>query len=154
MVGATVGDAQESISAAFLQGKMVGKAEARDALSRIIHAMSAVFLDQKSEPWAALMMREQARPTSAFHLIYSKVMGPALATIRHLLAVLIEDRPDSDRVRLRALALVGSVLVFRISHAAVLQQMGWQQIGPENVTAIQAMLDDIVRSIGTEEIMP
>ena len=53
-----------------------------------------------------------------------KVMGPALAAVRLLLAELMDNQPDSDRMRLRTLGLVGSVMVFRIAHATVLEQMG------------------------------
>lgn len=150
-IGARVRQAQERVATAVNASQAMGKAEARNALSGIVGAMAELFLDKSSEPWAALMIREQMQPTQVFHILYGKVMGPALETIRSLLAVLLDDEPDSDRVRLRALSLVGSVLVFRVAHAAVVAQMGWSEIRPDNVGSVRSTLDDIIRNIGLEE---
>ena len=60
------------------------------------------------------------------------VGGVLLGLIEQLGAGRI-DRVES---RLRAITLVGQVLVFRVARATVMAGMGWDRIGPDETRAI------------------
>lgn len=122
--------------------------EARNLLMGILTALAGVMLSDESEGWARFIMREQMQPTEAFARIYDGVMGPLLATIGRLTAVLVECDPESDQVRLQSIALVGSVMVFRVAHAAVFRQLHWHSVGPMEMASIQRLIEDVVASIG------
>ena len=50
-------------------------------------------------------------------------------------------------MRLRALALIGSVIMFRVGHAVVVAQLGWDEAKPEHVAKVQAIMREIVDGI-------
>jgi hypothetical protein len=72
-------------------------------------------------------------------------MSPLLETARGLVGALMGEDATSEIVRLRTLALLGQVLVFRVAHAAVMRQLGWKEVGPREFALIDAMIQ---RSVG------
>jgi hypothetical protein len=86
-------------------------------------------------------------PTEAFSRVYEAVMQPTLEAVRRLVGVLLDEPPTSERVRLRAISLVGSIMVFRVANAAALRQLEWAEMGPRELDAIRALVAEIVRSI-------
>jgi hypothetical protein len=74
-------------------------------------------------------------------------MRPMIEAIRRLVGILLNDAPTSERVRLRAISLIGSVMVFRVANAAALRQLEWSEIGPREFDAIRALVAEIVCSL-------
>ena len=59
--------------------------------------------------------------------------------------LLLGEKARGERVRLRALALVGNLVFLRIAHGAVVRQLGWRRAGPRQLAAV----DELVReSVG------
>jgi hypothetical protein len=79
---------------------------------------------------ARFIVREQADPTEAFERIYDRVMGQTLDRLGGLLVRVSGQRLARDAARLRAITLVGQVLVFRVARATVMAGMGWTAITP------------------------
>src|SRR3546814_13974796 len=77
-------------------------------------------------------MREQADPTRAFEILYGSVMKRVLGLVADLVGRLTGSPADAESTRLKALTLVGQVLVFRTARAAMLRQMGWSAVGPRS----------------------
>ena len=121
--------------------------EARELLTAILAAMAAVFVGKESESWARYMIREQMQPTEAFSQLYGALMGPMLEALRTLIGVILDEDPASERVRLRAVALIGSVIMFRVGHAVVVAQLGWDEAKPQHVDKVQAIVREIVDGI-------
>jgi hypothetical protein len=65
--------------------------------------------------------------------------------------VLGED-PASEHVRLRTLALLGGVMVFRMAHAAVLKQLDWTTIGPRELDVVRTLVGELVASLDKPDI--
>ena len=76
------------------------------------------------------------------------VMKPMLDVVGKLIAILIEEDPESQHVRLRTLALLGGVMVFRMANAAARAQLGWKAVGPREVEAVQGLARELVAAIG------
>jgi len=148
---AYIGPTRDRVRARLVEAKSGGPAiaaeEARELLTAVLSAMAEVFVGQESESWARYMIREQMQPTEVFRRLYGALMGPLLEALRQLVAVLLEEDPASERVRLRALALIGSVIVFRVGHAVVVAQLGWDEAKPEHVAKVQAIVREIVDGI-------
>jgi len=125
----------------------LGTDEARRLLTEIIQRMAALFASSRSEPWARFIIREQMQPTAAFRKIYDSVMGPLLNVCDHLIGTLLGKDPASERVRLRTLSLVGSVLMFRMGRASVLASLNWKTIDDKGLAAIEALVVELVASI-------
>ena len=130
------------------QGVAIGPDEARRLLTSILQRMAALFVGRESETWARFLIREQMEPTEAFRRVYAGVMGPILGLFGRLVATLLDEDPRSEHVRLRTLSLAGSVLVFRVAHAAVLAHLEWQTVGPREVEVVGALAAELAASIG------
>ncbi|WP_245581955.1 CerR family C-terminal domain-containing protein [Phyllobacterium phragmitis] len=138
------------LAEAEVTGTPIGADEARSLLTDILQAMATLFVSRESEPWARFLIREQMEPTEAFKRVYGGVMKPMLEVVARLVAILLNEAPGSQRVRLRTLALIGSVMVFRVAHAAVLAQLEWKAIGPEEVEIVRGLVRELVAAIGLE----
>ena len=129
------------------EGRPPTREEARELLTSLLHTLAEVMVSEKSRSWARFLIREQMAPTEAFTKVYEAVMRPMLEAVRRLVAILIGETPDSERARLRAFSLVGSVMVFRVANAAVMRQLEWSEIGPKELDAIHGMVAEVVRSL-------
>ncbi len=121
--------------------------EARAILVQVAETMLTLFADDESAVWVRYMVREQAEPTEAFDRVYIGFMQPMLAAVRYLVGIVLDDDPLSERVRLRTLSLIGSLIIYRVGRATVLREMGWPAVGPEQVVAIRGIATDLVAGI-------
>ncbi|HXS40521.1 MAG TPA: CerR family C-terminal domain-containing protein [Stellaceae bacterium] len=129
-------------------GATLPPAEASALLAEMLRTAARLMLSEESAHWARFIVSEQMEPTEAFERIYAGVMSPLLETARGLVGALMGEDAASEIVRLRTLALLGQVLVFRVAHAAVMRQLGWQEIGPREFALIDAMIQRSVGAIG------
>jgi len=128
-------------------GRPIDADEARAILTVLGETMLTLFADDESAVWVRYMVREQAEPTEAYDRIYTGFMQPMLAAVRHLVGILLEADPYCERVRLRTLSLIGSLIVYRVGRATILREMGWSAVGPEESAAIRSIAAELVASI-------
>jgi len=128
-------------------GPAIAKAEARALLTEIVRTIAALFVSPQSDIWPQFVVREQAEPTAAFAILYRGFMGPMLETAGRLLALLLDEPVGSERVRLRLLSLLGSILVFRVARGTVLTQLGWSELGPRQADAILDIVPELLATI-------
>lgn len=136
------------------QGTSLSVEDARALLTEILQAMACLFVSQDSEPWARFLIREQMAPTEAFHRIYDGVMEPILGLVRQLVGKILQDDPASEHVRLRTLSLLGSVMVFRVAHAAVMAQLDWKTIETREVALVRDLAAELVASLNSPGAEP
>lgn len=122
--------------AASLCGEGGSPAQARAAIHAILGGMIQVMLMQETDAMARFIVREQADPTPAFDRIYDGVMRGTLDRLGALVERLGQGRIDRAESRLRAITLVGQVLVFRVARATVMVGMGWDRISAAEAGAI------------------
>lgn len=134
--------------AAALCGEDGDVAAARAAIHAMIGGMTMVMLGEETAAMSRFIVREQADPTEAFTRIYGGVMGQMLTRLSALLARVAGGRLSAAEARVRAMTLVGQVLVFRVARATVMTGMDWAVIGPDEASlilrAIAANLDAIL----------
>ena len=90
----------------------------------------------EADAWAGFIMREQSQPTEAFDLIYDRTMGRIIGVVTLLLGRLTGTSPEDATTRLRALTIMGQLLIMRTSRAGVLRTMRWPEYRAENVAQI------------------
>jgi len=131
-------------------------AEARAALIELGETMAGVLVSEDAAHWARFIVAEQMEPTEAFERMFGRIMAPLLATARGLIGVMLHADPESEEVRLRAVALFGQVLVFRVARAAVLRALQWKDIGAREFDAIRGVVRRAVDAIapGQDEAAP
>ncbi|MEI2302103.1 CerR family C-terminal domain-containing protein [Ensifer sp. MJa1] len=132
-------------------GKAMEPTEARELLTQMAQRMVALFVSRQSESWARFIIREQMEPTEAFERVYANVMGPMIGMARRLIATILGETAQSEHVRLKTMSFVGSILVFRMAHAAMLRQMEWQTIGPDELEILRRHAADLVAALGSEK---
>lgn len=106
-------------------------------LHRLLDQFVVTITSEESAAWARLIVREQQDPSEAFDIVYDGVMGRVLSLLSRLIAGLRGEAADSPTVRLTAVTLLGQAVVFRVARAAAMRQLGWDQIGPGEIAAIQ-----------------
>lgn len=147
-----VGDMRTRIGAHLMAldaaSEPLGEAKARLFLIEILQTMVTLFVGKESESWARFLIREQMEPTEAFTRVYQGLMRPMIEMGRRLIGAILHEDPASEHVRLRAFNLLGSILVFRFAHAAVLTQMEWDAFGPEQVETLRGLAAELVDVIG------
>jgi hypothetical protein len=104
--------------------------------------MAKVLSAKDIDSLARFIVREQADPTEAFTLIYEGMMAPLVKRVTTLLTVVAHGKLTDREARLRAVALMGQVLVFRIARETALRAVGWEQIGPAELESIQRVVAD------------
>jgi hypothetical protein len=132
----------------FASGAAIGPDDARAMLSAILGSVAGMLFDESYMPVARFMVREQMDPTEAFDRVYTRLAQPQLALARRLVGIILDLPPDGERVRLRTLSLVGSIMFFRIAHGAATRELGWKKTGPRELAAIRELVADVVASLG------
>jgi hypothetical protein len=92
--------------------------------------------------FASFVSREQMEPTAAFNILYDGVIGKMAGHVASLLIIVSGGRIDALEANVRTIALLGQVLAFRFSRAAVLRSTGWTDVG----TAETARIDVVIQA--------
>jgi len=109
-----------------------------DALMATVDGFIGIMTASESAPWARFMVREQMAPTAAFDILYAEVMEGMARHATSLLMRIGGDRLGEQEARLKALAIFGQALVFRVARATVLRTTGWTDITAPETAAIRA----------------
>ena len=125
------------------------EAASRTVLSVIDHFLE-IIIKPESEAWARLIVREQMDPTRAFDVLYGGVIGRAVDHLSALLVHIGEGRWDGTEARLKALAIIGQVLIFRVGRATLLKAAGWTDVDAEGVAAIRRVVLTQTRAVLTD----
>jgi AcrR family transcriptional regulator len=138
---------ENRLKTAEATGSPIPRKEAESLVLEFLETLATILTSRKTESWVGFLIREQLEPTEAFHRIDEQTIKPLLSPLNALIAVLLQDDPASQHVRLRTLSLVGSVLTFRIARASVATQLGWQLFGPGENGAIRNLLAETIAGI-------
>lgn len=124
----------------------------RAAVLAQLHALMDRFCDllvggTQAAPWARFIIREQMDPSPAFDIFYEGVMRIGHSALCRLVGRLAGLPADAEETKIRAFALIGQVLVFRVAHAGVLRRLGWEEITPERLAATKAAVNAHIAAI-------
>ncbi len=147
-IGTTIGGfVGATLNAQADRGLPHERRQARADIGELVIAMSQSILRTETAHFARFIMREQQAPTEAFDIIYSGVMGRMLERTAALIAII--GAPDMDVIgaRVRALAIMGQVLIFRVAQAGVLRLTGWTEIGDAERELIGRVIEDHIDAI-------
>ncbi|MDF0491441.1 CerR family C-terminal domain-containing protein [Sphingomonas sp. H39-1-10] len=139
-IAARMADLMAPTLAAMRTADDGGPANARSQIHTIFSAMLTIMLGSQSASWARFIVREQMEPTPAFDELYNGPMGPLLRHLTGLVQRVASYPIEEGEARLRAVAMFGQVLVFRVARAAVLRSTGWSDIGSTQVEQVRAVV--------------
>jgi TetR/AcrR family transcriptional regulator, regulator of cefoperazone and chloramphenicol sensitivity len=122
--------------------------DARAAVEQVImlaDAFLSMMLSPVSAPWARFIVREQMEPTEAFEVLWSQFMSRLSGHFVKLVLRAGNGRWKPAEARVRAVMLVGQILVFRVSRATALRMTGWDDIGTAQAAEIRRVLHAHIR---------
>lgn len=132
-IGTRVGRVSTNMMA---KGAVPSPREAMNGLKQVVSVMTHTILSGEMPAISQFIVREQQKPTAAFDLIYEGGMRGAHETITSLIAIAFGLPRRSTEAVLRAHAVMGQVLGFRVAHAALLRRTGWSAVGPKETAAV------------------
>ncbi|MEQ9812642.1 MAG: CerR family C-terminal domain-containing protein [Azospirillaceae bacterium] len=127
-----------------LEGGRLDRATARDLLYALVDGFATLVIQPESEEWVRFVLREQMHPTAAFERIYASLIGRIAGVLVRVVATLSGEPADSDTVRLRAISVIGQILIFRVGRATVLRVLDWGDIDADGAAAIRRVLRENV----------
>ncbi len=115
----------------------IRRQKALELLAQIFEALIGMFGEYSATGWVRLVLREQQDPSPAFDIMYDRLMGRMLQLITQLLAIATGMDAASEACRIRALMLLGQVLVFHVARGSTSRHMQWQVLSEEHLTELK-----------------
>lgn len=107
----------------------------------------SMMLNPEAASWARFIVREQMEPTEAFDVLWGEFMGRVAGRLVKLVQRAGNGRWKAAEARVRAVALIGQVLVFRVARATVMRVTGWDEIGATQAGDIRRVVHAHTRAI-------
>jgi AcrR family transcriptional regulator len=139
-ITAHIGEMTQDIPRSAEDGPL-GKKEALAALHTILGGFAWMFVESdEPKSWAHIIMREQAKPTRAFDILYDRYMKRLQQMVNRLAGACTGLDPDGDEVKIRTHALFGQILVFLVSRETILRGLGVEKLTGAHVDLIHRVL--------------
>jgi len=117
-------------------------------MCRLLEVMIGTTLGSiDSKKWVGIFMREQMEPSAAFDILFEGVMRPMHRCMCRLAGRILDVDPEAAETKIRVYAIMGQLVMFHISRAAVTRTLGWQGFQSEEVASIRAVLLQNMRAL-------
>lgn len=125
--------------------------QALGLLHQITDALVQVLTSDESADWARLILREQQDPSEGFDLLYDGFMNRTFSLVARLVSLVLRKQDVDQESRLRAVTIVGQVLVFRAARTVIMRELGWDRLEPAEIETIKALLrHNVTAALATE----
>jgi len=88
---------------------------------------------------ARIILREQMYPSSAYDLIFEGFMSPVLDTITKLVTA-VSGESSARQAKLRAMTIMGQVLVFRFARETIVRSLDMEGYSAEELQEIRGII--------------
>jgi hypothetical protein len=105
---------------------------------------------QETGGFSRFIMREQAEPTEAFAIIYDGMMGQVVERVAQLVRIIAGGTISEMEAKVRALAIMGQAMAFRVARAAVLRTTGWREVGTPETAIVQSVILKQINAIADQ----
>ncbi|MFD2274445.1 CerR family C-terminal domain-containing protein [Undibacterium arcticum] len=110
-------------------------------LSRLIESSAMLHSsDKELMSLSNIIMREQARPTDAFDVLYDGILGRLHCVGEELMAAYVTGNPKTSGFSVRFHALLGQGLAFRVARSTAIRAAGWVDIGVSQEAEIKEVV--------------
>lgn len=110
-------------------------------LRQLFATFAKLFVDyEESRQWVQVIIREQARPTEGFDILYNQHISVQQRMITRLIGICTGLDPDSDEVKIRSHALFGQAMGFMIAREALLRMLGVRKLTEKHVAMIERVV--------------
>lgn len=144
------GDVLAGIAAFDDPAPILPPAAAAAALETLLRRLLALLFAPDAQDSVTFMLREIAEEGPAMRLVFESLVDPAHRRVCALWQAATGQDADSESVRLRAFALMGQAVYFRLARPLVCRRLGWDGLGPAEVDRLAATLADTLRLMLSE----
>ncbi len=121
--------------------------ELLEAMRFLVRTTVSVMLGSpESRSFSQIMMQEQIAPTAAFALFHDGFFAKVHGVWTTLLGRLL-NQPESLELRLRALSVMGQLIVFRVGMTGILRVVGGDKLTDEHLECITRLCIQQVEAI-------
>jgi AcrR family transcriptional regulator len=115
-------------------------------LEKLLEKMINFMVGSTEAPrLARIVLREQLYPSSAYDIIFSRIMAPMINAVAKIVTVATGE-PPSRVASLRALTLIGQVIVFRVARETMVRALGLKGYSPEETAEIRCVILEQTRA--------
>jgi AcrR family transcriptional regulator len=114
-------------------------------------AVRGLLLRPEMVTLTQFVLREQLHPTSAFDLFYDGALARIHRALTGLVATALGLDAESNEAVVRAHAVLGQVLGFRVAGEAIRRRAGWKRIGPREAELIARVVGEHAEAILTSQ---
>lgn len=124
-----------------------GKARALEVLETLVDKIINLMVGSlQGSRMAKIILREQMFPTAAYELIFYGVMEPILNSFAVLIMAITEN--SSQRAaKMRAMAILGQIVAFRVSRETIVRSLGLQGYDEGELQEIREIIQENTRNI-------
>lgn len=120
--------------------KRLSRKAAMEAMETLLGAVVNFMVGSPEAPRVARMiLREQLDPSSAYDIIYSRVMSRIINSIATFLTVIVGDIPIRT-AQLRAMAIMGQVMAFRVARETMVRMVGIEGYSQDETEEIRGIV--------------
>ncbi len=120
--------------------------EALSLLEKLLEKMINFMVGSAEAPrFARIVLREQLYPSSAYDIIFNRIMAPMINAVSKMVAIATGTSP-SRIASLRALTLIGQVIVFRVARETMVRALGLEGYTPEETAEIRSVILEQTRT--------
>jgi len=121
--------------------------EAVVLLEKLLEKMINFMVGSTEAPrLARIVLREQLYPSSAYDIIFSRIMAPMINGVAKMVAT-ATGTPISRDSSLRALTLIGQVIVFRVARETMVRALGLKGYSSEETAEIRRVILEQTRGM-------
>jgi len=128
------------------EGNLSGE-EALVLLEKLLEKMINFMVGSPEAPrFARIVLREQLYPSSAYDILFNRIMAPMINAVAKMVAT--ATGTTSSRVAsLRALTLIGQVIVFRVARETTVRALGLEGYSPDETAEIRRVILEQTRGM-------
>lgn len=130
-----------------LKDRNLAHPELFELLDRLmVRTFAAIVLGSKeADSWCYFIVREQMQPREGFEILYRSVMSRIQKLCVTLVARILDLSEDDPRSSIRAMTIMGEIMIFRTARAATLKRLGWSRFTADRLAEVQSVLSENFR---------
>ena len=146
MLDKQVAESLKTLSRCSFKGKD-GRHQAFELLEQLLGKMIGFMLGSPQAPRVArIILHEQLYPSSAYDLLFTGFMEPLIEALTTLILAVSSD-PVRRTAKLRAIAIIGQVFVFRMARETIIRSVDMAGYTHEEMEEIRQVVLEQTRSI-------
>lgn len=146
MVEAQISSLTEAMSDLTSTGDP-GKEKAFATLIELLEKIIDFMVGSPQGPRVSrIILREQMYPTAAYELIFKGFMEPVLSSVSTLIIVISGD-PSQRTAKLRAMAIIGQILAFRVARETVVRSLHLKGYDPAEMEEIREIILEHTKNV-------